>query len=190
MAFRINKAGNFRFVGASYHGAFNSLWGNTLQILNRFVADEGRQYLQAARLFNPSHKKVRVSGYHTGKEFTEQADGPGADILAWGITFTVPKGGYRGKYGRPLVLEKPGHIVFRARTYNRLAGQTITREGFFPKATQTEIMSPKGFRRAQRMIDDATAMVGGNIAMMMDAELEAAGLEVMFIQVSPGDAIF
>lgn len=183
MAVRINRIGNFKFVGANYVGAMNAIWGNVQMILTNFLNDEGDDYLRAARLFNPSNK-VRVTGGQISKEYAEIADGPGAAILAYGTQFTVPPGGFKPR-GRAFILQKPGHFVFRSRTYNRQSGRTIFREGFFSMAIKSEIMSMKGLRRAQRMINSATYHAGSTLAQMIDAEVAPAGLEVVMHQDTP-----
>jgi hypothetical protein len=179
--------GGIRVTGGGHRTNLERIMGGANRILARFMEDDSKAVLRSARMFNKS-RRVRVSIRKAGKyEWLNSADGPAAEILAWGIKFRVPSGGFKPPAGKKaFAMEKPEGIVFRSRTYTRQSGRWIRREGFFDKAINAEILSMKGKRRAQSMISRYTYHVANEVARSLESQLAELGVEVHVVMTSGG----
>jgi hypothetical protein len=162
------------------------LYTEANDILQNFVADLGGDVLQMARMDNPAKKTVNISGRKGFKlNYEAKASGSAAGMLGFDYSFRVPPGGFRPPPGRKafLMVKPEGRFVYRARIYNKLGSQTVKRRGFFSEAMRNEIMSLKGQRRQQGMINAMGKKSAQFVADAIAADLRLIpGIRTMVIK--------
>ena len=112
-----------------------------------WAANVGHRIVRTAQSLNTS-ELITISGTFSAKGANISAVGRGkvgafqygVKERAFDFTFTVPEGGFKPSLqARAIAMEKEGGVVFRARSYNKQSGQTITRKGFFSEALRRHL---------------------------------------------------